>query len=413
MKVIEQQMLQCLAAFRTGRNAAVESGLSDWKALHELAAAHKLESVVCETLWHEDEFCAGDRQLAAMWQKRTILQAAAQAGKTQSLLRIGAVFEKHGIPYAVLKGVVCRAMYLQPDLRPSGDEDILISSDDLPRCSELLLREGFKQGKKGSESEPVTHWTDIQTGLHLELHTQLFSSRRNTDKLLNECLTQQLRHTVPFSAQGGTVRTFAPTWHFLFLIGHAMKHFIYGGFGIRTLCDVVTYFETYRDEINRESIAFWLEEIGGRVFFEQLLIIAGEHLDFDLSRSGWEITGSAKPEHMLEDILAAGVYGQTTMSRRHSNNLVLHAAEEGNSHMGLLQTVFPPREKLMGRYPVLERVPVLLPVMWLHRLGDYGLELIGSVGNGNSPRKSMTLGKQRIEMMIEYGIISQDKTKNR
>lgn len=409
MRVIEQQMLCCLAAYRTGQNAVVEAELSDWQALYELAAVHKLDSVVCETLWQDPAFCGGDKQLAAQWQKRTLLQAALQAGRTQDLLRLGRMLEENKISYAVVKGIVCRAMYAQPDLRPSGDEDILIAPKDLQRCGEILQQAGFEQTAQVTESEPVAHWVDVRTGLHLELHTQLFSSEQSVDRLMNDCFSEQLQYTVPFAAEGGQVRTFAPTWHLLFLICHARKHFIYGGFGIRTLCDVITYCERYRDEIDRETVCSWLEKIGSRKFFDQMLAIAQDHLKFDLDASGWKLSGPVDPGEMLEDILEAGVYGQSTMSRRHSNNLVLHATEDGGSSMGLLQTVFPPRQKLVRRYPVLERVPVLLPVMWLHRLGSYGVELMRSSGKGNSPAESMILGKKRIEMMIKYGIIRKDK----
>lgn len=416
MRDIERQLLSCLAAYRTGRNAAVEAELSGegrWQQLYDLAVEHKLEHVVCETLWRDSAFCRNERQLAGMWQRKTVLHAAVQAGKTQKLLRLGSRLQEQGIPYAVLKGVICRALYTRPELRPSGDEDVLIFPEDFRRCSELLQQEGFAHIRQGAGEEDVTHWMDAQTGLHIELHTKLFSTKREGEAQLNDCLSRQLRHPVVFQTEGGAVQTLAPTWHFLFLIAHALKHFIYGGFGIRTLCDVVTYEEKYREEIDREEIASWLDRLSGRVFFEQMLVIAKKYLDYDLAGSGWEIAGGTDCGDMLEDILAAGVYGQTTMDRRHSNNLVLHAAEEGTSRSGLLRTLFPPRSKLMHRYPVLERQPALLPVMWLRRLGSYGWEVVSSAGKGNSPLGSVVLGKKRIKLLSKYGVIRKDKPEDK
>lgn len=48
----------------------------------------------------------------------------------------------------------------------------------------------------------------------------------------------------------------------------------------------------------------------------------------------------------------------------------------------------------------------------LYRLGIYGLELMKSSKKDNSLRESVTLGKRRTEMMIRYGIIPGDKTKD-
>lgn len=410
MKNVERQLLDCLTAYRLGRETAVQvDGLcaQDWLDLHKLAAAHKLGAVACETLWKTSGFCGGDRQLASAWQKETILQAVAQSGRTQRLLRLVRRLESGGVPYAVVKGAVCRELYTRPDLRISGDEDILIAAEDFSRCSELFRQDGMAAADANEGA--VTHWIDRGTGLHVELHTELFSSRRSADRLLNDCFSRQLGQTVAVPAAGGTLRTLAPTYHFLFLVCHALKHFISGGFGIRTLCDIVTFGERYGGEIDRQTVYSHLEQVGGRVFLDQLLSIGQEYLECDLTGSGWTLSAPPDAGEMLEDILDAGIYGQSSMSRRHSGALVLRAAEEGQSRPSLLRAVFPPREQLVGRYPVLRRVPVLLPALWVHRLGVYGLELLGSRRKDNSPRESVALGKKRTEMMIKYGIIPQDK----
>ena len=410
MKDVQRQLLQCMTAYRQGRSACVEVDASDsavWSALYTQAAVHKLEGIVFETLRHDPAFCSGDRQMEEKWKRTTLLQAARQAARTQGLLRVARALEEANISYVVVKGVVCRGLYRQPELRPSGDEDILIHAQDEQRCGQLLERLGLRQTAPGSETEPVAHWLDDQTGFHLELHTRLLPPGRREEQL-NDCFLEQLQHTVPFQTEGGTVQTLSPTWHMLFLIYHAMKHFIYGGFGIRTLCDVITYYEKYRDQIDQELLCTWLDKSGGRVFFDQVLVIARDYLEFDLEQTGWTLSCPADAEEMLEDVLEAGVYGQSTMSRRHSNNMVVHAAQEGKESGGLLQTLFPSRKKLTKRYPILEQAPVLLPAVWLHRLGGYGLEVMKSGGKENSPAESVSLGKKRIEMMIKYGIISKD-----
>lgn len=410
MKDVQRQLLRCMNAYRFGKHAQIELDTSDpavWKSLYNQAAVHKMEGIVFETLRHDPTFCGGDQPLEAKWKRTTLLQATMQAAKTQGLLRVANALKEADIPYVVVKGVVCRGLYRQPELRPSGDEDILIHARDEQRCGQLLERLGLRQTAPATEVEPVSHWLDNQTGFHMELHTRLLPPGRREEQL-NDCLLEQLQHTVPFQTGGGTVQTLSPTWHMLFLIYHAMKHFIYGGFGIRTLCDVITYYEKYRDQIDQELICAWLDKLGGRVFFDQVLVIARDYLEFDLEASGWALSCPADAEEMLEDILEAGVYGQSTMSRRHSNNMVVHAAQEGKESGGLLQTLFPSRKKLTKRYPILEQAPVLLPAVWLHRLGGYGLEVMKSGGKENSPAESVSLGKKRIEMMIKYGIISKD-----
>lgn len=413
MRDVERQLLFCLAAYRLGRGTAeLENGFADWAGLHRLADAHKLSPVVCETLWRRPEFCGGEEKLAAAWRQQTILQAAGQAGRTQRLLALTGPLEAEGIRYAVVKGALCRALYTRPDLRLSGDEDLLVHEEDAARCAEIFAENGMKPMNDLPDG-PVTHWLDRRTGLHIELHTELFSSKRPADRLLNGCFHEQLAHTVLAPAEGGTLCTFSPTYHFLFLVCHALKHFIAGGFGIRTLCDVVTYAERHRGEIDRRTVYDWLERVDGRVFLDQMFAIGQEYLSFSPDESGWPLTSAPDAGDMLADILDAGIYGQSTMSRRHSAGTVLRAAEQGSGKGALLRTAFPSADELHGRYPVLKRAPALLPAVWLHRFGRYGLELLHGRRADNSLRDSVALGKKRTEMMRKYGILPKGKKENR
>ena len=407
----ERQLLLCLTAYRLGIRPAEQvdhfSSL-DWPLFYRLAALHKLGSVVCEVLWGVPGFCGENQQMAARWQREAIIQASSQTVKTQRFLRLTENLKQSGIPYVVVKGVLSRELYSKPDLRPSGDEDILISPENFHRCCLLLKQDSLE--RTDVENGPVTHWLDRQTGLHIELHTELFSSKLASDQMLNECFSQQMKKSASLSAYGGSLQTFEPTYYLLFLICHAIKHFISGGFGIRTLCDIVTFAEQYQAQIDKYVLYAWLEKVNGRVFFDQVLAIGQTYLAMDLS--GWTLSNAAHPDEMLEDILDAGVYGQSTMSRRHSGALVLRAAEEGQTRPNVIRAAFPPKEQLLGRYPILEKRPALLPVMWIRRLGSYGLELMKSSKKDNSLRESVALGKRRTEMMIRYGIIPGDKTKD-
>ena len=413
MDHLEQQLMNCLAAYRLGKKPAADAGLQqeDWPQLYQLARIHKLKAVVCETLWGTPTFCEGNPQLAAAWRRESILETAGQAQRTSALLRAAKAMERGGVQYAVVKGAVLRELYAQPDLRPSGDEDILIRAADLERCSEIFRQEDFVlvQAKAG---DPVSHWADRQTGLHIELHTALLAGERGAERHLNRYFASQLEHTVQACVQGGAVATLPPTSHFLFLVCHALKHFITGGFGIRTVCDIVTYAERYAQDIDKTAVYGWLKTVHGRIFLDQLLSIGSSWLGSDYAAGGWTLSAPPDADEMLEDIMEAGIYGQSSMSRRHSAGVVLQAAQSEKRQSGMIATVFPARNKLVGRYPVLKRAPVLLPACWVHRLGKYAVEVLRTHKSGNSPLKSVELAKKRTEMMVKYGVLPKDQKKN-
>lgn len=414
MDAVKRQLLYCLAAYRKGMlSASLDASLSeqDWSRLHQLAVAHKLTPVVFETLWQNTFFCRNNSKLLGTWRAETLLQAASQASCTQRIIRISGMLQENGIPHAVVKGVVCRELYSRPDLRVSSDEDLLISPKDKACCFLLFEQEGLQQIDNGS-GEDVTHWQDPLSGLHIELHTQLFSSMCPEDAFLNQLFTEQLSHTVSMPLTGGTVQSFEPTYHFVFLVCHALKHFITGGFGIRTICDVISFAETYSAEIHRATVHVLLERVNGRVFLDQLFSIGEKWLSFDLEMSGWRYSSVPDADALLEDSLDAGIYGQSSMSRRHSAGIVLQAAERHSNKSRAFSIIFPNKERMVGKYPVLNKAPILLPACWTHRIGKYAIEVLYNKGKDNSPLESVAMGKKRMEMMVKYGVLPKGQKKN-
>ena len=51
------------------------------------------------------------------------------------------------------------------------------------------------------------------------------------------------------------------TDHLLYLILHALKHFLYSGFGIRQVCDIALFSERYRDEIDWSRVKTELQSV--------------------------------------------------------------------------------------------------------------------------------------------------------
>lgn len=407
------QLLSCLCAYRLDSPAENTESFSaeDWQNLYQISNDHKLIPVVYDTLRNCSGFCKEDESLKALWKQMTIMQAVGQASRTQRLLTVTQALDDAGITYVLVKGALCRQLYRQPDLRPSGDEDLFIPKAQRQQCGEIFSNLGFSPISHREEAS-VDHWQDALSGLHIELHTALFDSGWAAEEILNPWLCQALEETEDAPVEHCTVRTLNPTAHFVFLLAHALKHFISGGFGARTLCDIIAFAEANDSRIEKETVYRLLDQIHGRIFFDQLLAIGKDYLAFDYEAMNWILSAPADYTDLLEDMLDAGIYGQTTMDRRHSGALALETVRSGQQKNSLGSALFPSAQRLTGRYPVLKKYPVLLPAVWVHRAGAYGLELLRSRGKGNSPLKTVSLGKQRTEMMVKYGIIPQTETKN-
>ena len=404
LTVEQQQLMACLRAYVENRSLkeAYCCTREQWEQLYRIAAIHKMTAVVFDTLGRGAEFCRENPELKQRWRSDAIGQSIGQTTRTQRLLTILAELNRAQIPYALFKGFVCRQMYGKPDMRPSGDEDLLIHPEDRRRCEEALKGMGLVMVSHADEAE-VVHWLDRRTSLHIELHSALIPSDWNMAEVLDPYLTQQLDRGYDLEAEGVRVRTLMPTAQMAFLVVHALKHFIAGGFGVRTMADVVVFAKTYDSEIDWAEVRDILEAVHGRVFLEQMLVMGEKYLGVEFWPRGWSRSRDRDEQPMLLDMLNAGIYGQSSMNRRHSAAVLVQYAQ-GSGRPSLRHAMFPPARALKGRYPELEKWPVLLPVAWARRMGHYTAEVLRKRGGESSPSEAVSLARRREDLMRYYRI---------
>lgn len=409
MTAAEQQLIGCLRAFCRNEPADRVSGVQP-EELHRLAAVHKLVPVVYEALSGEPE-AFGEARLR--WKQEATLSVALQAKRTEAALRLCAALNAVDVPYALVKGLICRSLYPHPDHRASADEDLFVLPEHRAACEAVLEAQGLVCAEPG---ETESNWSCAESGLAIELHLQLFSEEYEAERRMNAYFREAAARCEFETVSGVPVRTLAPQDHFLLLVCHALKHFHYSGFGLRTLSDIGLFATRYGSRFDWTEIRRMLDEVGGMVFCGHVLHICQTQFVYDGAAAGYipEITGS--DEALLTDVLDAGVYGQSTMSRKHSANIVLQNlkhAEPGSGRGGVLRALFPPRAALVSRYPALKKAPVLLPAVWLARIGAYGADMLRGKLPRASAAESIELGKRRTELMRQYGVFEESQTEDR
>lgn len=409
MTAAEQQLIGCLRAFCRNEPADRVSGVQP-EELHRLAAVHKLVPVVYEALSGEPE-AFGEARLR--WKQEATLSVALQAKRTEAALRLCAALNAVDVPYALVKGLICRSLYPHPDHRASADEDLFVLPEHRAACEAVLEAQGLVCAEPG---ETESNWSCAESGLAIELHLQLFSEEYEAERRMNAYFREAAARCEFETVSGVPVRTLAPQDHFLLLVCHALKHFHYSGFGLRTLSDIGLFATRYGSRFDWTEVRRMLDAVGGMVFCDHVLHICQTQFVYDGAAAGYipEIAGS--DEALLTDVLDAGVYGQSTMSRKHSANIVLQNlkhAEPGSGRGGVLRALFPPRAALVSRYPALKKAPVLLPAVWLARIGTYGADMLCGKLPRASAAESIELGKRRTELMRQYGVFEESQTEDR
>ena len=414
MKQFEQLFLEALKASLTNKKLTwdFELPMETWQSLFELADSHKVLPLIFDAVSACPAAKQADSQLMQGLKQRSIGNMMCQIQKTAEFLKLYQQFEKQGIRPLVVKGIVCRELYPNPDFRMSSDEDILVPAESFGKCIEILQNCGLKPTSQPADVEKVDEigFIDEKGFSYIELHKSLFPEDSDAYGELNHYFVNCFEESMVMNVQGTTICTLNPGMHLFYLICHAFKHFLHSGFGLRQVCDIVMFANVYGKEIDWQRLLVQCREIRADKFTAALFKIGEKHLIFDKEKAGYSEEWQQieiEEEALLQELLGSGIYGGSTRSRLHSSNMTLkavadqkHGKKRSNT---VVSTVFPSAKALESRYAYLKDKPFLLPAAWCDRILKYHKEI--HTLKANSASEAVKIGNQRIELLKQYGIL--------
>lgn len=391
-----------------------EISFQEWISLFKMAEIHKVLPMIYEAVYKCPSAQRADTSLFASFKQRTMQSVMVQTMKTVEFLNLYQHLCRMGVRPLVVKGIICRNIYPNPDYRSSSDEDLLISKEQFRACHRAMLSYGMEMSVPVTDLDAVHEVSYVKKGspLYIELHKSLFSPEAEAYGFLNQFFDDVQERVVVEYIQGVPVASMSYTDHLFYLICHAFKHFLHSGFGIRQICDIVLFANNFGEQIDWQKVLHRCEEIHAEKFTAALFQIGERYLIFSPQKAHYPVEWQkicVDEQPLLEDLLQSGIYGSADMSRKHSSMITLNAVAAQKKHgksrfkRSILKTVFPSAKSLEGRFPYLKRCSLLLPVAWVSRLVRYEQETRNSAGNNAA--KSIRIGNERVELLKQYGII--------
>ncbi|MBR4761903.1 MAG: nucleotidyltransferase family protein [Clostridia bacterium] len=269
------------------------------------------------------------------------------------------------IPFVPLKGVIIKEYYPESWMRSSCDVDILVHKKNFKRAFAMFKNMGFTLDGDLNFHDVSLIYDDS----NLELHFSICENIKNIDSVLKDVWDYTVK------AEG--YQYFENNDYFMFHhIAHMSYHFLAGGCGIRPFVD------------------FWL--LSKKNFFDESAVLElckkAKIYDFyinvkHLTEVWFEGAEHSETSKRLENyILTGGAYGCFP------NNAAAYTVRNGGKLKFLLSLAFPPYRNMKVIYPILNRVPVLLPLVYAYRIFQ------------KTVSRNSGLAKQRYEV-----IRSQDK----
>jgi len=412
---VQQMFLVVMKNALTGEQTQFDSDVTaqDAVSLLVLASKQNVLPMVYESVYRNEVFSELPASDAKFFKNQVFSIVMRQVRKTSEFLTLYKHFEENGLKPLVVKGIICRNLYPDPDSRPSGDEDLYVPEDLFEASQKVLEDEGMQVAKHISEVAEhlyeIPYYNNKGT-LLIELHKGLFDEE-DAYSGMNELFYGVFDEAVTVTVMGQEICTMPPTKHMLFLVLHAYKHFLSGGFGLRQVCDMAMFANAYGSEINWDQLFALCESVHGDVFARSLFEICIQYLGMDTERARYKEEYREKaqdPVDLLKDILDAGIFGGADIDRKHSSTMTIKAVGDDRSGENvskqklLLKTAFPSKEAMMIRYPYVKKHPYLLPVAWSDRLIKY---FFSGSHSSDSAKHSVEIGYERIELLKKYGII--------
>ena len=286
---------------------------------------------------------------------RSCVYIGHSADQADTVQRIFEAFEAAGLSYMPLKGTLLKPFYPSPEMRVMADADILIRMEEYDRVREVMEELGCSFA---GESDHEYNWS-TSTGLHIELHKSLIPSY-NEDYYAY--YGNGWRLAVPVK-EGSFRYGMRPEDLLIYLFTHFAKHYRDQGAGMKYVIDFYIFRQMY-PKLDTAYLSRELENLQLYEFYVNIFHMLEVWFD------GVEPTELT--DYLTDKIFSDGVFGRGELGVI-SEGLKLSKSTRSVKAKKKRQLFFPTYRVMKGRYPILEKWAILLPIFWLVRLVDLAI----------------------------------------
>lgn len=267
-------------------------------------------------------------------------------------------FSSNNIDYMIVKGSSIRELFPSPELRTSGDTDVIVKKSQFDKAGEVLLNSGFiKDHESGIEH-------DYLFNNHLyEIKDHFDSINEYTDILFENPFDDKT------SIKNGNIYQLKPEYNLVHIIFHMLKHIKYKGAGIRQLMDIDICIQ--KTNVNLNKVMDILRELHLEKSSYALLQICKECFGTNININ-IEIEPELK-DKLLDIIIKGGVFGFDNFDVG-GNRLNLAIGTKPDRKFlrtkAFFKTIFLSKESLYRRYTYARNHHILLPIAFFNRLYD-------------------------------------------
>lgn len=349
----KEYFIHLLSCFLNG--SAPNCAEVDWKEIYRLCDMHDVQGIIAQMIKQLPSEFQPEKSIKSYFNQQLGFTVMDYEFKEQAKAELVKLLNDLGVDHLLVKGAVIRSLYPIPELRTSGDIDVIVRSDEYENAVEKL-----------KEIIPNTRYTadvfyfkinDVKIEMHkysdveTNYFDDIFSLAKNTES-----------HTFELDEYN----------HLLYVLCHLCHHLRYRGAGIRMLMDIDVMIRSIND-FNQEYFEYLCKKAG----FEKSWGILSS-----LSRLWFNTPINASYDLTNDDILSSfegvmldgGVFGFEASTL---GDYYVAKNTKSNEKIGfkvklkaLFALFFPSVKALNNSYPYVSKCKLLIPFAYLHRMFD-------------------------------------------
>ena len=328
----------------TGEKAVISKDF-DWQNAIKAVKKHQIAPLIYYGIINSCIKVSED--LLSLLENTTCQCIALNHNQIFELENIYKAFNESGIEYMPLKGAVLKKLYPKPEMRVMGDGDILIKSEQYEIIREAMQSLGYTEF---IESDHEFIWN--KPNIHIELHKRLIPSY-NKDYYLY--YGDGWKFAKP---DAGSCCKMSDEDTFVYIFTHYAKHYRDGGIGIRHITDLYVFL-TSNPKLDKKYIETELNKLGLLKFYKNTINTIDVWFN---NKQANDIS-----DFITDRIFESGSYG-TYVSHILSGAVKSSNFGKNAKFKKIFNLIFPPYKDMSRKYPVLKKIPLLLPFMWISRI---------------------------------------------
>lgn len=272
--------------------------------------------------------------------------------QAEEINRLCNEFSTRGIDYMPLKGILMKRLYPSPEMRFMGDGDILIRTERYDGISSIMREFGYTENL---ESDHEYIWSKPPY-IIIELHKRIIPSY-NKDYYAYYGDGWRLAQKL---SKNNSCWEMSAEDELIYMFAHFSKHFRDSGIGIKHMID----FQVFRNkhpELKQEYVQRELKKLRLNIFYQNISETLAVWFD--------NAPSSDMTDYITGRIFASGQFGQYEERLLASAVKGIKSGITAKSYRRrkFLKAVFSP-SYLFTEYPLLARIPVLIPLFWIKRV---------------------------------------------